>query len=444
MVLGLEYRDSAAFLPAILSSATGIGVTALQRAKPSAPAGAGLGAPLAIISTPAVAEAIENQKHPVSKNRSERPTWTYRVNGVRARRLRPPCRPVATQTAPRYACVRYRRHGNCDLTCKNLTRRGFIAGLGGVAAGTVAAGAQQRALPVIGFLFNSGLGRAPGATFLKGLADAGYSDGRNVTIDFRSADDQNDRLPALARELVDRGANVIVASGSSTVVLAVKEAARDIPVVFDIGGDPVASGFVESFARPGRNMTGVTSLSSELSAKRLELLHETIPGATSIALLVNETSMPTARSDTQHARSAADARGVTLHVVNASSATDIEPGFVTAGRMGAGALMLGTDNLFVRERARIVESAVRHAMPTMHRDRTSVLSGGLISYAANEGELARQCGYYAGLILRGEKPADLPVHQPTTFELALNLKMARALGVKVPTSILVRADAVIE
>jgi putative ABC transport system substrate-binding protein len=325
-----------------------------------------------------------------------------------------------------------------------LRRRDFIAGLGGAAAGSVTAGAQQKTKPLIGFLFNSGLGRAPGASFLKGLAEAGYSDGQNVTIDFRSAQDQNDRLPALARELVARGADVIVASGSSTVVLAVQEATQDIPVVFDIGGDPVGNGFVESFARPGRNMTGVTSMSSELSAKRLELLHELIPPATSIALMVNETSAPTARSDMHHAQLAAGALGLELPVVNASSAKDIEPGFVSAWRMGAGALLLGTDNLFVRERARIVASATHHAMPTMHRDRTSVLSGGLISYAANEGDLARQCGYYTGLILRGEKPADLPVHQPTTFELVLNLKMARALGVEVPTSILVRADTVLE
>jgi putative tryptophan/tyrosine transport system substrate-binding protein len=327
---------------------------------------------------------------------------------------------------------------------RDFRRREFIAGLGSAAAGAVTAGAQQKTMPIIGFLFNSGLGRAPGATFLKGLAEAGYSNGQNVTIDFRSAEDQNDRLPALARELVDRGANVIVASGSSTVVLAVKEATRDIPVVFDIGGDPVASGFVESFARPGRNMTGVTSMSSELCAKRLELLHEMIPEAASIVLVVNETSAPTASGDARYARLAADALGLALHVVNASSSKDIEPGFVAAGRMGAGALMLGTDNLFVRERARIIASATRHAMPTMHRDRTSVRSGGLISYAANEGDLAFQCGYYTGRILRGEKPADLPVHQPTTFELVLNLRTARALGVEVPTSILVRADTVFE
>jgi putative ABC transport system substrate-binding protein len=324
-----------------------------------------------------------------------------------------------------------------------MKRRQFITLLGTGAAWPLVARAQQPAMPVIGFLYNSRSQGVP-ANFLKGLAENGYFDGRNVTIDYRSSEDENDRLPALALALVNRGANVIVAMGSSTVVLAAKAATQHIPIVFFIGGDPVRNGFVESFARPGRNMTGVTVMSSELSAKRLELLHELIPATTSVALLVNQTGQPTARGDTRYAQLAASALGMRFSVVSASSANDIEPAFITAKQLGAEALLLGTDNLFSRNTSLIIASAMRHAMPTMYQNRASALSGGLVSYAANAAELMRQCGIYTGRILKGEKPADLPVQQPTRFELVLNLKTAQTLGIDVPPSILVRADEFVE
>ncbi len=324
-----------------------------------------------------------------------------------------------------------------------MKRREFIAGISPAAWPRVAQ-AQQRAMPMVGYLSNSRLAPAPNANFLEGLTETGYFDGRNVTIDFRSAEDQNDRLTVLALGLANRQVNVLVAWGSSTVVLAAKEATQKIPIVFFIGGDPVRNGFVESFARPGRNMTGVTVTSSELSTKRLELLHELIPATTSIALLVNQTSPPTARGDTQYAQLAATSLGVTLQVVSASSPDDFEPAFISAKRQGAGALLLGTDNLFGAESRRIIALAMRHKMPTMYQNRRSAVLGGLISYAANLADLQRQCGVYTGRILKGEKPTDLPVQQPTKFELVLNLKTAKALGVEVPSSILVRADEVIE
>jgi putative tryptophan/tyrosine transport system substrate-binding protein len=228
------------------------------------------------------------------------------------------------------------------------------------------------------------------------------------------------------------------------VALAAKAATQHILIIFLIGGDPVRGGFVESFSRPGRNMTGVTVISSELIPKRLELLHELVPSATSIALLVNQTSQRTARGETRYAQLAARTLGIELQVVDADSSDDIEPSFIRAKRSGAGALLLGTDNLFVAEGRQIIALAMRHVIPTMHRDRESVPSGGLISYAANEAELLRQCGLYTGRILKGEKPADLPVQQPTKFDLAINLKTARALGLTIPPNLLALADEVIE
>jgi putative tryptophan/tyrosine transport system substrate-binding protein len=310
----------------------------------------------------------------------------------------------------------------------------------------VVARAQQVAMPVIGFLVNTTIDdfRLMIAKFSDGLMDAGYFSGTNVTIHYQSAENQNDRLPQLARDLVRRRVNLIMAAGSSTVLSAAKAATQDIPVVFLIGGDPVNAGFVESFAHPGRNMTGVTTISSELTNKRVELFHELIPQTTLMVLFVNETAVPTARGDERWARRAASALGIELRTLNVQRLEDIEPAFIMAKKLGAGAVVLGTDNLFVSQADLVVASAARSGVSTMYHDSASVRRGGLISFRADERDLARYCGVYAGRILKGEKPADLPVQRPTKFNLVINMKTAKALGLTIPETLLATADEVIQ
>jgi putative tryptophan/tyrosine transport system substrate-binding protein len=327
-----------------------------------------------------------------------------------------------------------------------MKRREFIAGLGSTAAWPVGARAQRAAMPVIGFLLNTTVDdlRFTITNFSKGLMETGYFVDQNVTIDYRPAEHQNERLPQLARDLVTRRVNLIVAAGSTPVASAAKAATQDIPIVFLIGGNPVNPGFVESFAHPGRNMTGVTTMSSELTNKRVELLHELVPRTTLMMLFVNETAIPTARGDELFARRAASALGIELRTFNVQRPEDIEPAFMMAKEFGAGSVVLGTDNLFQSQVALIVASAARNGVPTMYQQSTAIRRGGLISFVAEQGDLARYCGVYAGRILKGEKPADLPVQRPTKFEMVINVKTAKALGLTIPETLLATADEVIQ
>jgi putative ABC transport system substrate-binding protein len=326
-----------------------------------------------------------------------------------------------------------------------MKRRTFIAGLGSAAAWPAAARGQQSAAPAIGFLVNTTIDdfRFMITNFSKGLMETGYYVGQNVTIYYQPADHENERLPQLACDLVRRGVNLIVAAGSSTVASAAKAATQDIPIVFLIGGNPV-NRFVESFAHPGRNMTGVSTMSSELTSKRVELLYKLVPQTTLMILFVNETATFTANGDTFWARRAASALVIELRALNVQSSEDIESAFIKAKALQAASVVLGTDNLFVSQKALIVASAARNGIPTMYYDSSAVRRGGLISFSPDERDLARYCGVYAGRILKGEKPADLPVMQPTKFEFVINLKTAKALGLTVPETLLATADKVIQ
>jgi putative ABC transport system substrate-binding protein len=327
-----------------------------------------------------------------------------------------------------------------------MRRRQFITGLGGaVAWPSLVARVQQPVMPVIGFLVNTTIDdfRFTITNFSKGLMETGYFVGQNVTIYYQAAEHQNERLPQLARDLVGRRVNLIVAAGSSTVASAAKAATQDIPTVFLIGGNPV-NRFVDSFSHPGRNMTGVSTMSSELTSKRVELLYKLVPQTTLMILFVNETATFTANGDTFWARRAASALGLELRTLNVQSSEAIEPAFIKAKELQAGSVVLGTDNLFVSQRALVVASAARNGVPTMYYDSSAIRRGGLISFRHDEGDLARYCGVYAGRILKGEKPADLPVIQPTKFEFVINLKTAKTLGLTIPEALLATADTVIE
>jgi ABC-type uncharacterized transport system substrate-binding protein len=325
-------------------------------------------------------------------------------------------------------------------------RRDFIAGIGSAAAAwPLAMQAQQRAAPVIGFL--SGLRETdyPAATaaFHRGLGEQGYIDGQNFQVLFRWAELHYDRLPALALELVRRRVAVLFTSGGPASSLAAKSATATIPIVFEHGGDPVELGLVSSLNRPGGNITGVTFLGKELTARRLELLHEIAPAAQRIGFLVNP-STPSAKDQTREAEIAARVLGVHLVVENATATNEIESAFAAMISKGVGGVAYGDDPLFVVEAPRITALASRHALPVIYLSREEVEAGGLMSYGANIPDGYRIGGNYVGRILKGEKPADLPVQQVTRIETVLNLKAARALGIEVPTATLLRADKVIE
>jgi ABC-type uncharacterized transport system substrate-binding protein len=325
-----------------------------------------------------------------------------------------------------------------------VKRREFITLLGGAAAAwPLAARAQQPAMPVIGFLGSESADAWASRVraFQQGLAETGYVVGKNVTIEYRWAEDHKDRLPALAADLVRRRAAVIVANGPA--VAAAKTETATIPIVFQIGGDPIAAGLVKSLSRPGGNLTGVTSLSAELGPKKLQLMHEVLPTATVIAALVNP-SGPNAVTDARDFQTAARALGVKLHVLHASTPPEIEPAFASLGQLRARGLVIGTDAFFNTQVERLAELSARHAMPTVFQFREFATAGGLMSYGPDATERSLQVGIYTGRILKGEKPADLPVQQATKFELILNLKTARALGLTVPLPLLARADEVIE
>jgi putative ABC transport system substrate-binding protein len=326
-----------------------------------------------------------------------------------------------------------------------MKRREFITLLGGATiACPLAARAQQPALPLVGFLGTETpdlFARRLGA-FRRGLSETGYVEGRNVAIEYRWAESQNDRLPALVADLVRRQVTVIVANGPAAV--AAKAATTTVPIVFFSGGDPVERGLVASLNRPGGNLTGVSSLGAEVGPKQLQLLHELVPTATIMALLVNPTNPTLAETESRDAQSAARALGLQLHVLHASTEGDFNTVFATLVPLRAGALVIGIDALFTSRMEQLAALALRHAVPTIYQFREFAAAGGLMSYGSSDTEAFRLMGVYTGQILKGEKPADLPVQQATKVELILNMKTANALGLTVPLPLLGRADEVFE
>jgi putative ABC transport system substrate-binding protein len=326
-----------------------------------------------------------------------------------------------------------------------MRRRDFITLLGGAAATwPVAARAQQPAMPVIGFMnggTHDGLARATDA-FAQGLGETGYVADRNVTIEYRWADGNYDRLPTIAADLVRRKVAVIVATGTPAA-LAAKAATTAIPIVFDTAGDPITLGLVASLNRPGGNATGVSLLNSELVAKRLGLLHDLIPTAKIVGLLVNPED-PRAEAQSKDMQDAAHALGLQIHVLNASTQDEIDTAFAGFVQLRADALMVGTGELFYRRPERLAALAARHRMPAIYQLRLFAAAGGLMSYGASLTDAYHLAGIYTGRILKGEKPADLPVQQAVRFELVINLKTAKALGLHIPTKVLVLADEMIE
>ena len=319
----------------------------------------------------------------------------------------------------------------------------MIALLGGAAAWPAAARAQ--AMPVIGYLSSGSpaTNKESLSAFRQGLSETGFSEGRNVTVEYKWADEIYDRLPMLAVDLVRRGVNVIAAAGGTQALLAAKEATTKIPIVFSGGSDPVAAGLVASLNRPGGNLTGVTFFATELGPKRLELLHQLVPKASVIAALLNPINFNIV-PQTNTLRAAAEALGLQLNVLHASTDRDIDMAFDTAVQVHAGALMIGPDNFIFSRNAQIAALSLRYALPALYQWREFAVAGGLMTYGPSQTEVYHQVGVYTGRILKGEKPADLPVVQSTKIEMIINLRTARALGLTISPSVLAIADEVIE
>jgi len=327
-----------------------------------------------------------------------------------------------------------------------MKRRAFIALLGGAAAAWPVAARAQHTLPVIGLLD----ARSPDALaerlrgFRQGLRDIGFIEGQNVAVEYRWADNQMDRLPELVADLVRRNVAVIVTPGGLVSTLASKAATTTIPIVFVVADDPVRLGLVASLGRPDGNLTGINFFTGELSAKRLELLHELVPAATRVAVLVNPANAANAETALREAETAARAIGFEIQVFNASTSQEINAAFATFARERLDAVFLGIDPFFNSRRVQLVQLAARYALPASYPSRDYVQVGGLISYGADITEAWRQVGVYSGRLLKGAKPADLPVVQSSKFELAINAETARMIGVRIPPTLLARADEVIE
>ena len=327
-----------------------------------------------------------------------------------------------------------------------MRRRDFITVIvGSAAAWPLAARAQQPAMPVIGYMDTASASTTAHLVeaFRRGLSAAGYDEGRNVAIEYRWSEGDYDKLPALAAELVRRQVTVIATINTPTI-LAAKAASQTIPIIFGVGVDPIKFGLVASLNHPGGNLTGVTQLNIEMEAKRVQLLHELVPAATSIALLINPTSPAYSEAATELAQSAARILGVRLLALDASTESGIEAAFVTLVEKRAGSLLVTGNSFLVSQRDQIVALAARHAVPAIYEQREYALAGGLMSYGTNFRDGYRQAGIYVGRILKGEKPADLPVLQSTKFEFVINLKTAKALGIEVPPNLSAEADEIIE
>jgi putative tryptophan/tyrosine transport system substrate-binding protein len=326
-----------------------------------------------------------------------------------------------------------------------MRRREFITGLSSAALWPLLAQAQQPVIPVVGFLNSQSAQdyQRQLAAFLDGLAEAGYVDGRNVKIEYRWAENHPDRLPTLMADLVEKRATVIAAT-STPAALAARAAKTTIPIVFETGFDPIQLGLVTNLNQPGENITGVTQLNALVTPKRLELLHELVPKANVVGLLVNPANPMLAETETTGALSAARSFGITLHVLNASNEGDFEGLFAKLTELGAGGLVVGADPLFTSRSARLGELAARYAMPAVFENRSFAAAGGLASYGGKVLDSYRLTGVYVARILKGEKPADLPVQQGTKLELYINAKAAKALDIAVPLPLSGRADEVIE
>jgi len=327
-----------------------------------------------------------------------------------------------------------------------MQRREFITLVGGAAAAwPLAAHAQQPAMPLIGFL-NPASPQSyarPLSAFLKGLGEAGYVDGHNVAIEYRWAEGQNDRLPAMVADLVHRQVAVIAAT-STSAALAAKAANTTIPIVFEMGDDPVRLGLVASLNQPGGNVTGVTQTNVEVAPKRLQLLHEVIPTARVMVLLVNPADPALAEMTTKEVQAAARTLGLELHVLNASTERDFDPVFAKLIQLRAGGLVIAGGPFLISRSEQLAALAARHAVPTIFQYREFAVAGGLMSYGSDITDSYRLTGVYTGRILKGDKPADLPVQQATKVEMIINLKTAKALGINVPNTLIGRADEVIE
>jgi putative ABC transport system substrate-binding protein len=324
-----------------------------------------------------------------------------------------------------------------------MRRREFITVLGGAAAWPLAARAQQ-AMPVVGYLASGAARPMAGlvSAFHEGLSESGYVEGRNVAIEYRWAEGRSDQLPELAADLVRRRVAVIVAVGGSAPAQAAKEATTTIPIVFASGDDAIEAGLVSSLGQPGGNVTGISWLASSLEAKRIGLMRELVPDG-DLGVLVNP-SFPGGKVHARDAQEAARQLGIRVHILNASNERDLETIFASFGQQRLGSLVVNPNPMFYNLREQIIALAARYAAPTIYYTRDYAVAGGLMSYGTSVLEASRQSGRYAGRVLKGEKPADLPVLQPTKFEFVINLKTAKALGLKLPHGLLAAADEVIE